>query len=65
MPLNRKFLKGLVYANNWHASDIEKLEARIKYCLKKIDIGLLKQTLVSTRPKILQFRRYGVIEDNK
>jgi len=28
-------LKGKVYENNWKAEYLEKLEARIKFCLKK------------------------------
>ena len=57
-------LKGLVYANNWQASNIDQLKAKIQACFKKIDLNLVKRTLASTRLKVGQVKRNGVIEDN-
>lgn len=57
-------LKGMVFANNWQASDPIQLRTRINYCLKKIDIGLVKDTFKSTRLRIGRVRTKGLIEDN-
>ena len=44
-------LKGLVYKNNWHAENLKKLCSRIKDCLNKVDIELIRSLAqVYTRP---------------
>ena len=57
-------LKGLVYANNWQATDPNELRNRINNCIKKIDIELVKATFKSTRLRIGRVRTNGLIEDN-
>jgi len=57
-------LKGKVYENNWQAENIQKLEARIKFCLKKIDFETVKALFESTRVRVGKLRTKGVIESN-
>ena len=55
-------LKGDVYKNNWKAENLEKLQCRIKYCLKKIDLVTVQNLANSTPKKLDSVRRYGLIE---
>ena len=57
-------LKGLVYKNYWKAENLEKLEARIKYCLSKVEPDLVKSLMQNTRSLVGQIRTNGVIEKN-
>ena len=41
-----------------------QLKAWIQACFKKINLNLVKRTLASTRLKVGQVKRNGVIEDN-
>jgi hypothetical protein len=56
-------LKGKVYENNWQARDISQLRTRIKLCLKKIDIELVKSLFGSTRLRVSRVRTKGLIEN--
>ena len=57
-----RILKGDVYKNNWKAENLEKLQCRIKYCLKKIDLVTVQNLANSTPKKLDSVRRYGLIE---
>lgn len=56
-------LKGKVYENNWQAKNVEQLQTRIKFCLKKIDLDLVFSLFGSTRLRVSRIRRNGLVED--
>lgn len=56
-------LKGKVYESNWQAKDLKQLETRIKHCLKNIDPYLVFSLFGSTRLRVGQVQRNGLVED--
>ncbi|KAL4490736.1 hypothetical protein ABPG72_021790 [Tetrahymena utriculariae] len=57
-----QILKGLVYQKNWQALSLEKLEIRIKNCIKKIDINLVKNLANSVSKRLSDVHEKGVTE---
>lgn len=53
-------LKGLVYANNWRAENLDQLKNRIKYCLKKVDKSVIHDMMCSVPSKLDRVRRKGL-----
>ena len=58
----RPFFSVFVYENNWQAENLEKLEARIQSCLKKISFVTVKALFESTRTRVGELRVNGVVE---
>ena len=56
------YLKSLVYAKCWRASNTDQLITRIKYCLKKVDQLIVQKLAKSTKKRIDAVRRFGVAE---
>jgi hypothetical protein len=52
-------LKGYVYDKGWEAEKLDQLKQRIKYCLKKADVGLVQRMMLSVPSKLDAVRRYG------
>ena len=57
-------LKGKVYKNNWQAQNLDQLRVRIAYCLKKIDMELVKRISASIQWRVGQIHFKGVIEQD-
>ncbi|KAL4465543.1 hypothetical protein ABPG72_013992 [Tetrahymena utriculariae] len=55
-------LKGLVYQKNWQALSLEKLEIRIKNCIKKIDINLVKNLANSVSKRLSNVHEKDLIK---
>ena len=49
---------------NWQAKNLDQLKVRIRLCLKKIDLELVKRMAASTRLLVGRIRKNGVIEEN-
>jgi len=56
-------LKGEVYKNNWQAKDLKQLRNRITYCLKKIDKKAVQDMIGSTKRRLDNIRRNGLVEN--
>ena len=52
-------LKQKVYENDWHASTIKQLKARIGFCIRNLDKLLVQRTLGSTHGRLDYVRRHG------
>jgi hypothetical protein len=48
-----------VYDKGWEAEKLDQLKQRIKYCLKKADVGLVQRMMLSVPSKLDAVRRYG------
>ena len=46
------YLCQLVYANGWTAETIPQFQRRIKYCLKKVDLNVVKRSVESVRKSL-------------
>lgn len=55
-------LKRLVYEANWQAKNLDELELRIRYCIKKIDTNTLTKLFDSMLHNLKDVARNGVIE---
>jgi transposase len=55
-------LKGRVYANSWKAENTRQLTNRIKLCLRQVDMELVQRLAESTKKRIDNIRRNGVVE---
>ena len=55
-------LKSRVYANAWRAENTRQLKNRIKLCLRQMDVALVQRLAESTKKRLDQIRRNGVIE---
>jgi hypothetical protein len=53
-------LKQFVYANGWEASTHAQLQRRIKFCLGKVDIQVVRNMIFSMKSKIRRARAFGV-----
>lgn len=53
-------LKDKVYANNWQAENTQKLKQRISFCVKEIDIALVRMLCDSTISRLRKIRDNGV-----
>lgn len=53
-------LKQLVYANGWSAKSHEQLRRRIKYCLGKVDVKVVREMMTKVKSRIRQARAEGV-----
>ena len=53
-------LKQKVYYNNWAAGDIQQLKKRIRWCLSKIDIQLVRKLAESTHTRLGIVKRLGI-----
>ena len=49
-----------VYKDGWAADNIQELETRFKYCLRKKDVKVVLDLAVTTHKRLDQIRRYGV-----
>lgn len=56
-------LKAHVYANAWKAENIRQLTTRIKLCLRNMDQDLVQRLAESTRRRLDNIRRNGVVEN--
>ena len=56
-------LKGEVYKNNWQAKDLDALRKRIVYCLKKINKQAVQDMIGSTKSRLDNIRRNGLVEN--
>ncbi len=46
------YLSGKVYSNGWSANNLTKLENRIKYCLKNIDMNVVQRSIDSVKKRL-------------
>ena len=53
-------LKLEVYENDWVAKDLDELKARIKQCLRKIDVSVVQQYCLSVPKRLDDVKRKGV-----
>ena len=53
-------LKREVYIDGWTAKNVDQLESRIRYCLKKMDVKVVQNLVATTHKRLDQIRRYGV-----
>ena len=56
----RAILKRDVYMDGWTADNVDKLESRIRYCLRKIDVKAVQESVATTYKRLDQIRRFGV-----
>lgn len=56
-------LKSRVYANAWRAENTRQLANRIKRCLRNMDQDLVQRLAESTRKRLDNIRRKGVVEN--
>ena len=54
----------MVYRNNWQAKDLNQLKVRIKYCISKVDHGLIYK-LCKQVPGLLNNIRINGLVENK
>jgi hypothetical protein len=40
--------------------NVDRLESRINYCLRKIDVKVVQELVATTRKRLDQIRRFGV-----
>ena len=53
-------LKREVYMDAWTAQNVDQLETRIRYCLKKMDVKVVQRLASTTHKRLDQIRRCGV-----
>ncbi len=53
-------LKREVYMDGWTANNVDKLESRIRHCLKKMDVKVVQNLVATTHKRLDEIRRYGV-----
>jgi glutamine cyclotransferase len=53
------YLSGKVYSNGWSANNLTKLENRIKYCLKNIDINVVQRSVDSVKKRLRKCAEEG------
>lgn len=58
-------LKSNVYARGWKADNTEQLIRRIKYCLQHFNQDVVRNLAESTRERLDEIRRHGLVETRK
>jgi transposase len=55
------YLQGLVYENGWEAENLQQLERRIVYCLKKVDLNVVQRSMNGVSKRLRKAADHGVL----
>jgi transposase len=53
-------LKQLVYDKGWQAENLEQLKRRIKYCLKKVNMSVVRDMMLHVKSRVRQARAFSI-----